>query len=85
MHRLRRHCRAMPATSELFGWLSMNETIARAVFRDHRVTLTDAALHSIRHVAAGTTGAYEDVTLVPGEIEFVWHATGRTVVHRCAP
>jgi hypothetical protein len=56
------------------------------VFREHALTITptDAGLASVRHVVAGTTGTYEDVTLVPSEIEFSWHATGHTAVHRCA-
>jgi type VI protein secretion system component Hcp len=75
------------ATPALFGSLSKNETITRAVFREHALTITliDAVLHSVRHVVAGTTGAYEDVTLLPSEIEFTWTATGQTAVHRCVP
>ena len=75
------------ATPALFGSLSKNGTIARAVFREHAltITLTDAVLHSVRHLVAGTTGAYEDVTLVPSEIEFAWTVTGQTAGHRCAP
>lgn len=73
------------ATPALFASLATSEIISRATFRERglTITLTDAALSSIRHVVAGTTGAYEDVTLFPREIEFTWDATGHTAVHRC--
>lgn len=73
------------ATPALFASLARNEVIARATFRERglTITLTDAALTSVRHVVAGTTGAYEDVTLFAHQIEFTWDATGHTAVHRC--
>jgi type VI protein secretion system component Hcp len=73
------------ATPALFASLATNEVIAHATFRERglTITLTDAGLASVRHVVAGTTGAYEDVTLFPREIAFTWEATGHTAVHRC--
>ncbi|MBV9607377.1 MAG: type VI secretion system tube protein Hcp [Solirubrobacterales bacterium] len=73
------------STPSLFASLATNETIANATFRERglTITLTNAALSSVRHVVAGTTGAYEDVTLLPLQIEVTWDATGRTAVHRC--
>jgi type VI protein secretion system component Hcp len=73
------------ATPALFTSLSTNEVISSARFRERglTITLTDAVFASVRHVAAGTTGAYEDVTLVPRQIDFTWDATGRTSTHHC--
>ena len=73
------------ATPALFASLATNEVITSARFRERglMITLTNAGLGSVRHVVAGTTGAYEDVTLFPHEIEVTWDATARTAVHRC--
>lgn len=73
------------ATPALFASLATNETITSARFRERglTITLSHALLTSVRHVVAGTTGAYEDVTLVPRQIEITWDATGHTAVHHC--
>lgn len=74
-----------PSTPALFASQATNETITSARFRERglTITLTHSVLASVRHVAAGTTGAYEDVALFPHEIEVTWDATGHTAVHRC--
>lgn len=74
------------ATPALFTALATNEVITSARFRERglTITLSNAVLASVRHVAAGTSGAYEDVALVPHGIEVVWDATGHTAVHRCS-
>lgn len=73
------------ATPALFASLATNETITSARFRERglTITLTDAVLSSVRHVVAGSTGAYEDVTFVPHEIEVTWDATRHSASHRC--
>ncbi len=73
------------STPALFAAQATNENITSARFRERGLTITlpNAAIASIRHVVAGTTGAYEDVTLFAHQIEVTWDATGHTAVHRC--
>jgi type VI protein secretion system component Hcp len=73
------------STPALFASLATNEIITSARFRERglTITLTDAALASVRHVIGATTGSYEDVTLFPRDIEVTWDATGRSALHRC--
>lgn len=73
------------ATPALFASLATNETITTARFSERglTITLTDAVLSSVRHVVAGSTGAYEDVTFVPRGIEITWDANGHSASHQC--
>jgi hypothetical protein len=72
------------ATRALLESPLRSETIGRAKFRERGLTITptDLTLASVRHVGAGTTGAYEAVPVAPSQVEFTCDATGDTAVHR---
>jgi type VI protein secretion system component Hcp len=65
---------------------STNEVITRAVFRENGLTisLTNAVVAAVHHLAAAQSGQYEDVVLAPSRIEFEWTANGATAVHDCS-
>ena len=74
------------STPALFEAFSRNEVISQAVFRENglTITLTNAAVASVHHLAAAQSGHFEDVVLAPNRIEFAWDATGETTVHECS-
>jgi type VI secretion system Hcp family effector len=74
------------STPALYQAESTNEVMSRAVFREAGLTisLTNAAVASVHHLAAAQSGHFEDVVLAPRRIEFEWTANGATSVHDCS-
>jgi type VI secretion system Hcp family effector len=80
-------------TPRLFAAAATNEVITRAVFDEAgrgpgsanalTIELTNATVTSVHHVDATTTGRYEDVTLAPQKITFIWEPGGVTAEHDC--
>ena len=86
------------STPQLFHAEATNETITSAVFDQVSpgtpnapsatvltVDLTNAVISSIHHVDATTTGAYEDVTLIPQKMTVTWTAGGIASSVECLP
>lgn len=74
------------STPLLFLAADRGENITRAIFRENglEIMLTNAVIASVHHVAAGTTGQYEDVALAPERITTTWTATGITTTQDCS-
>jgi type VI secretion system secreted protein Hcp len=83
------------STPQLFNAAATLETITTATFDEYQVTstgalqvalqikLTNAHVTSIHHVTATTTGAFDDVTLVPSTVRVTWKPANVFSQHNC--
>jgi type VI secretion system secreted protein Hcp len=84
------------STPLLLNAISTNENITTAVFNEFRTTpqgaeqqfftveLTNASIASVHAVTATTTGAYEDVTMIPQTVKVTWKTGGIVTTYDCA-
>jgi type VI secretion system secreted protein Hcp len=83
------------ATPLLFDAAANNENITSATFNEYaansqgaavltlQLRLTNAHLTSVHHVNGTTSGAYDDVTLVPSTVRVTWKPTGTVSQYDC--
>jgi type VI secretion system secreted protein Hcp len=83
------------STPLLLNALSTNENITSAVFNEFRpstqgseqqfftVELTNSSLAVLHAVTATTTGAYDDVTLIPQQVKVTWKPGGIVATYDC--
>jgi type VI secretion system Hcp family effector len=84
------------ATPLLIAAAGDGETITTATFNEYQpagagtetlalqINLTDSIITSMHHVDSTTTGAYDDVTLVPAKVTYTWKPTGTVATYTCA-
>jgi type VI secretion system secreted protein Hcp len=83
------------STPLLLNAISTNENITSAVFNEFRTTtqgseqqfftveLTNSSLAAVHAVTATTTGAYDDVTLIPQRVKVTWKPGGVIATYDC--
>ncbi|MFL5823304.1 MAG: type VI secretion system tube protein TssD [Solirubrobacteraceae bacterium] len=83
------------ATPLIFAAAAVGETIIGATFNEYHTTpsgqdqlafqikLTNSHIASVHHVAATTTGAYDDIKLVPEAVKYTWKPTNTVTQWNC--
>jgi type VI secretion system Hcp family effector len=83
------------ATPLLIAAAANDETITTATFSEYQtspsgvesltlqIKLTNAIITSVHHVDSTTTGPYDDVTLVPSVVSYLWKPTNTVAQYSC--